>query len=364
MIQLDIINDTIKFMFKLIKRQLDILEFIRKNNGAGNREIRAQLEKQLGEISRITVVRDLDQLAAAGMIKKEGKGRNLRYAEKLASKLLIYFDPEKYFAKGPDERNVEFERFNFDVFKEFKKLFNDEELKELTELNKEYSTRIKSLSPAQIKKEVERLTIELSWKSSRIEGNTYTLIDTEILIKENKEAKGHKKTEAIMILNHKKALDYIFKHRNEFKKLNLRKIENIHRLIVENLGVEHGLRKKPVGIVSAKYKPLDNIYQIREAAEDMINTVNKLKSPLAKALAAILLTAYIQPFEDGNKRTSRLLGNAILAAHSFCPLSYRSINEADYKKAAILFYEQNSAGFFKKLFIEQFRFSIENYFLA
>ena len=76
------------------------------------------------------------------------------------------------------------------------------------------------------------------------------------------------------------------------------------------------------------------------------------------------MIAYIQPFGDGKKRISRILGNAILLVHGFCPLSYRSINEAAYKKAVILFYEQNSAGFFKELFIEQFRFSIENYFLA
>jgi len=148
------------------------------------------------------------------------------------------------------------------------------------------------------------------------------------------------------------------------KELNLRKIENIYCLIIENLGVDHGLRKQPVGIVGTKYKPLDNIYQIREAVEEMIKVVNKLKSPLVKALAATLLIAYIQPFGDGKKRISRILGNAILLVHGFCPLSYRSINEAAYKKAVILFYEQNSAGFFKELFIEQFRFSIENYFLA
>ena len=70
------------------------------------------------------------------------------------------------------------------------------------------------------------------------------------------------------------------------------------------------------------------------------------------------------PFEDGNKRTARLIGNALLVEHDYCPLSYRSIDEAEYKKAMILFYEQHSARYFKELFIQQFTFAVKNYFVA
>ena len=85
-------------------------------------------------------------------------------------------------------------------------------------MNKRYQDNIKKLSPIAIKKEFERLIIELSWKSSQIEGNTYTLIDTEILLKENEEKSGHKKEEAIMLLNHKKAFDYILSNKKRFKR--------------------------------------------------------------------------------------------------------------------------------------------------
>jgi Fic family protein len=71
---------------------------------------------------------------------------------------------------------------------------------------------------------------------------------------------------------------------------------------------------------------------------------------------------YIQPFEDGNKRTARIIANAVLLANNVCPISYRSVDETDYKKAAVLFYEQNSARFFKQLFVEQFKFAVDNYF--
>jgi Fic family protein len=75
------------------------------------------------------------------------------------------------------------------------------------------------------------------------------------------------------------------------------------------------------------------------------------------------MISYIQPFEDGNKRTARILGNALLLANNACPLSYRSVNEGDYKKAILLFYEQNNINLFKELFINQFKFSVDNYFL-
>ena len=71
------------------------------------------------------------------------------------------------------------------------------------------------------------------------------------------------------------------------------------------------------------------------------------------------MLSYIQPFEDGNKRTSRILANAILLSENYCPLSYRSVDDVEYKKAIVLFYEQNSAEYFKRIFIEQFRNAIE-----
>ena len=96
-------------------------------------------------------------------------------------------------------------------------MFATNEIKKLEEVNKIYINKTKALSDTILKKEYERLLIELSWKSSQIEGNTYSLLDTEALIRENIEAKGHKKEEATMILNHKKALEFIFGSKNYLK---------------------------------------------------------------------------------------------------------------------------------------------------
>ncbi|MDI6777995.1 MAG: Fic family protein [Patescibacteria group bacterium] len=352
-------------MIKLNERQDKILSYIRKRKSATNKELLEHISKPGEEVTRLTIVRDLDKLLKFKLISKMGGGRNVSYKERIRSSALSYFDVEKYFKLPPDERDVSFNKFNFDAFGYFdKNFFSENETSKLEMLNQEYQERIKKMSPSSLKKEFERLTIELSWKSSQIEGNTYSLIDTEILIKEGKAAKGHSKDETMMILNHKKAIDYIFSRKNEFKSLNLRKIENVHSLLIKNLSTEKGIRKRLIGITGTKYRPLDNQHQIREAMEKLCGVANASKNhPLVKALAAILLISYIQPFEDGNKRTARLVGNAVLFAHGFCPLSYRSVDEAEYKKAILLFYEQNSARYFKELFVEQFRFAVKNYFL-
>ena len=98
----------------------------------------------------------------------------------------------------------------------------------------------------------------------------------------------------------------------------------------------------------------------------MNNLVNKLNHNTPAVLSAFVILvfiSYIQPFADGNKRTARLMSNAILLANNYYPLSYRNVDEVLYKKALIIFYEQFNIYYFKKVFLEQYYFSVENYFI-
>lgn len=140
-----------------------------------------------------------------------------------------------------------------------------------------------------------------------------------------------------MILNHKKALDFINENITYFETVSVKKLEELHRLMVEDLDVRYNIRKSPVGITGTNYKPLDNEYQIKEAVQKMIDLINDTEHPIMKAFLALSLISYIQPFEDGNKRTARLLANAVLIAHNYCPLSYRSVKESEYKKRFLYF---------------------------
>jgi fido (protein-threonine AMPylation protein) len=350
-------------MSQLTNRQRKILDFLLLENSAGNQQIISNLGEQGEKISRVTLIRDINQLIGLGSIEKFGKGRSAAYKISPSYSLLGQVDPEIFFAKEQDARSTGPIKFNNEIFSKLQYLFSDSEIKNFESKNLDYQKRIIDLPEALVKKEMERITIELAWKSSKIEGNTYSLIDTEILIKENKEAIGHKKDEAIMILNHKKALDYIFLKRDDFKVFSLRKMEDIHALLVDGLNVNKGLRLKPVGITGTNYKPLDNQYQIKESLEITIEEMNKTHDPWSRALIALLMISYIQPFEDGNKRSARLIANACLIAHNVCPLSFRSVDESAYKKAMLIFYELQNASLFKKIFVDQFNFSIDNYFV-
>lgn len=349
-------------MKQLTSRQQQIFNYILKHKAVSNSQIKQFLELQGKDpIARITIIRDLDTLIKKDYITKIGVGRGTKYHSKESSEVLTYFDLESYFQVEMDQRHIQ-PTFNMDIFNHIDSIFSENELEMLTDLTHQYQKNRNRLSSEQQKKEIERLTIELSWKSSQIEGNTYTLLDTEALINHHREAPNTTKEEAIMILNHKKALDYCMASPKEYDVITVRKIEDIHRLLVENMGVTKGLRRGGVRITGTNYSPLDNVHQIQESLEKMVVSINRQKSGFQKSLISIALISYIQPFMDGNKRTSRLVGNAILNSHGACPLSYRSVDPVDYKKAMLLFYEKNSIRSFKDLFISQYQFSVENYF--
>lgn len=357
------INNKLKTQ-RLNKRQEEILNFIAQSGESSVSAVLAHLKtKGIDKISRITAVRDLGFLVKEGFLVRRGQGRAIKYALSPLYNLNKTIDIENYFALPPDERKVK-KCFDFNVFNILvNDIFTAEEKNFLTRLHKQFQENFKKIkSKTIIAKEFERIIIEFSWKSSQIEGNTYSLLDTEVLLKEYKAAKGKTKEETQMILNHKKAFEFILKNKNKFKQLSRAKIEQIHRLLIAGLGIAKNLRSAPVGITGTNYKPLDNIFQIEEAVEKMVDLINKKKDFFEKAFLALLLLSYIQPFEDGNKRTARLTANAILLAYDSIPISYRAVDEAEYKKASIIFYEINNLWYFKQIFLKQYEFAVKNYF--
>ena len=218
------------------------------------------------------------------------------------------------------------------------------------------------LSKTAYAKEMERLSIDLSWKSSQIEGNTYSLLETERLLKEKVTASGKTKDEAIMLLNHKEAIDFIINDTVYLFPLDLSKIEKLHTILINGLGIETGIRTTAVGITGTNYKPLANEQSIRKALREMCALVNQYPSVFEKAFLLLMMISYIQPFADGNKRVARLLSNAALINQGHCPISFRTVDTLDFKKAMLLFYEQNNLTAIKKIFIDQYEFAVNTYF--
>ena len=300
----------------------------------------------------------------AGDIVAEGKARATRYRLSPQAQLLMPLNLDTYFSLEVDERQVH-SSYNFELINGLlaeTRLFSDKELAHLDALQDEFRQHVNELTDNEYRKEMERLGIDLSWKSSQIEGNTYTLLETERLLRESKTAEGKTKEEAVMLLNHKDALNFILDNPDYLQELTVSHIEDIHQLLTKDLSLDKGLRRHRVGITGTNYHPLDNEFQIREAMRDACKLINSKYNIFEKALLTLLLLSYIQPFSDGNKRTARITSNAILIANDYCPLSFRSIDSIDYKKAMLIFYEQNNLYAFKQIFIEQFEFAVKEYF--
>jgi Fic family protein len=345
---------------QLTARQGNITDIVAAWGAASISEIRERLPEK---VSVPTLNRELAALVAKNALIKTGKGRATSYKIAPAHKVFAPVDVSEYFEREPDARRAQ-TSFNADILSLLAdiQLFTPEERDKLKNLKQEYQENISDYPATLFQKELERLTIELSWKSSQIEGNTYSLLETERLFKEKEEAKGKPKEDATMLLNHKDVLDYLLAHKGIAKTINLRLLEEIHSLLIKDMGVGRNIRSRTVGITGTAYRPLDNEYQIKEAVERMCSVINARDNGFEKALLAVAFISYIQPFEDGNKRTGRMVSNALLIEEGICPLSYRSVDSLDYKKAMLLFYEQSNLAAFKKIFIEQIEFSVKNYF--
>lgn len=316
------------------------------------------------EGSESALKRIISSLVKSGEIEVYGKGRATRYSLSARSHLLMPLNLDTYFAKDVDEREVQ-ESYNYELINEqlpSVELFTQEERKHLHQLQKIFKQHLADISDNEYNKEMERLGIDLSWKSSQIEGNTYSLLETERLLRESKTADGKSKEDAIMLLNHKDALRFILANPDYLKNLTVSYIEDIHSLLTKDLSVDKGIRHRRIGITGTKYHPLDNEFQIREAMNDMCNLVNSKEDVFDKALLALLILSYIQAFSDGNKRTARITSNALLIANGYCPLSFRTVDSIDYKKALLIFYEQNNLYAFKQIFIQQYEFAVGEYF--
>jgi len=307
-------------MIKLNKRQINIIEKIKINDGYSSSDILKLLNEK---ISLITIKRDLDYLTGIKYIERKGNGRSTFYEKTNLGLLFLPVDAFLYNKIDPDSRNG-MSNFNFSLFDNFpKSLFLEDEKIFLDNKTESYKRKIKRITPIIQSKELERFIIELSWKSSKIEGNTYTLLDTEKLIRDGIQAEGHTINETNMILNHKKAFYFIIKNLESLKNngINSVFVEKVHELLTRDLGISRGVRNNLVGIIGTKYKPLDNKYQINEALKSLYKAINQNNDPYSKALTTLVGISYIQPFEDGNKRTARLLCNAILLASNCAPLS-------------------------------------------
>jgi Fic family protein len=211
---------------------------------------------------------------------------------------------------------------------------------------------------------LNRLLIDLSWNSSRLEGNTYSLLETKRLIELGETAIGKDATETQMILNHKNAIEYIVESADD-KEITSRQVCDIHALLSENLlgdpSASGRLRDIGVGISGSAYLPLDNPHLLREYFDMFIQKINLIHDPFEQSFFSIVHLSYLQSFEDVNKRTARLVANIPLIKKNLRPLSFIDVNQNDYATALLGVYERNDLSLLSDLYRWAYQRSAQRY---
>lgn len=210
----------------------------------------------------------------------------------------------------------------------------------------------------------DRLLIDLSWNSSRLEGNTYSLLETERLLSAGAAAEGKDALEAQMILNHKAAIEFLVDGAADIG-FDRYTVLNLHALLSDNLlgdpTASGRLRTIAVGIGRTVFHPLEGPQLIAECFDQVLDTAAAIVDPFEQAFFAMVHLPYLQPFEDVNKRVSRLAANIPLIRHNLCPLSFVDVPQQIYVDAMLGIYELNRIELLRDVFIWAYKRSCARY---
>ena len=211
---------------------------------------------------------------------------------------------------------------------------------------------------------LNRLLIDLSWSSSRLEGNTYSQLDTRRLIEFGERAEGKDAREARMILNHKAAIEMLVAN-IETVGFNPYTILNLHGLLSEDLLTDPDasgrLRQRSVDISGSSYKPPGLPQMIDELFREMLDKASRITDPFEQSFFALVHIPYLQPFDDVNKRVSRLAANIPLFKQNFCPLTFLGVPQHIYISGLIGVYEMTRIELLADVFVWAYERSTREY---
>lgn len=358
-------------MPKKLKKELEYLVQIiaGKSDGISLQELSNSLTDQL---PRRTLQYRLSSLVKTGILKIVGSGRNSKYylKESVDNKLnsVAEFSQQTSFISLSEESkevqqliatpiqlrpHVSYRREFLDSYKPNQTFYLSEPLRE--KLLKLGNGSNKGRPAGTFARKIyQRLLIDLSWNSSRLEGNTYSLLETEILLNTGEEPPGKDKIETQMILNHKDAIEFIVDMAEEID-INRYTILNIHGLLSNNLLLDPKacgrLRTTPVKIGKSVYHPVEVPQLIEEYFQVIIQKATAIKNPFEQSFFLMVQLPYLQPFLDVNKRASRLAGNIPFIRENLSPLSFIDVSESDYIQGLLAIYELNRIELFRDVFV-------------
>ena len=332
-----------------------ILDYISEHRGARRGEI---LRNAAPESSETTVWRSLKRLVAANKLEVHGKGPATRY--NLAGQ-----DAVRAHLKTPYNRRppVSYKRSFVDAYMPGKTFYlRADDRRRLRNAGTPAAGPLPAGTHAQ--RMFERVLVDLSWASSRMEGNTYNILETKRLIRFGEEAAGKDRKEAVMILNHKEAIQYVVEN---LPAISIRRTDicNIHALLADGLLIDPGmagrLRRMPAAIGHSSYQPLDDQYEIAEEFRILVEKAAMIGDPFEQSFFLLAHIPYLQAFDDINKRTSRIASNLPLLKSGLAPMSFVTMDDKSYMDGLFGIYELNNVSLLRDAYIGAYVASARNY---
>lgn len=358
-----------------IEKQLEeILKVLERNPGGLRRG--AIADKLSYPLNVKTLQRRLVRLLKTGLIGKEGDRRASKYFIVAARvKAEIPEDSETIFSEDSQEVLKRLQRpVHLRERVTYKRLFLEEYIPNKTfyipiekreALEKVGRRADEQLAAGIYARQVcQKLLIDLSYNSSRLEGNNYSKLDTQKLIEQGISAEGRIYEETVMIMNHKEAILFLLEHAQEVQLAPLT-IFNVHNLLSQDLLRNPqscgSIRKIEVDIGKSTYKPLNNPHQLAEIFELILTKARKIEDPFEQSFFVLIHLSYLQAFEDANKRTARLSCNIPFIKENLCPLSFTDVPRGDCSAALLSVYEQNDIRPMLDLYCWAYRRSCRQY---
>lgn len=364
---------------KISKYQLSAISNIVRlyPNGAAIRDL---MESPALSIPKRTLQRQLEHLVSEGRLESKGIGRARRYLFLESSPPVKEDAP--LVSRGSEWLSPEAERIResilrplaqrtpvgyrggfLDAYHPNKTFYLPISMR--SDLARLGQVSFEELPPGTyVRQFLHRLLIDLSWNSSRLEGNTYSLLETQRLIECGEGAEGKPPEETQMILNHKAAIEMLA-DQAEGIGFNRHTICNIHALLSDNLlpnPASCGLiRTRPVGISGTVFHPLAVPQMIEEKFDIILEKAQAIQDPFEQAFFVMVHLPYLQPFEDVNKRVSRLAANIPLIRRNLCPLSFIDVEQKDYIGGLLGVYELNRFEYLRDVFDFAYRRSCARY---
>ena len=331
-----------------------LLDFIADHPGASREEIRRRVAP---EVSSTTVWRALKRLVDEGRLEISGQARATGYslagADAVRTHLRTPYSQRRVALYSKEFIDHYIPNKSFYLGKEDRRRLHEAGLPSPAPQAGTYAQRIS-----------ERLLVDLSWASSRMEGNTYSILETERLIRFGQEVSGKDRKEVVMILNHKEAIKYVIDNLGDIS-ISRPDLFNIHALLADGLLVDPGmagrLRRMPVGISNSSYRPLDDFITIEEEFDVLVEKAASIADPFEQSFFLLVHIPYLQAFEDINKRTSRVSSNIPLLKADLAPMSFLTMDDAAYINGLIGIYEFNNVSLLREAYIDCYLASAENY---